>query len=168
MRKALCSILLMTTALLSLCVSSAPLELADYGIHEKALLDQSHTQNNQVSAPFSATRAQRSIALHQYPVVTKSMRPSGRHSTVHRAHTGSGNVFLIGTDFYSTSWLRKNHAQLIQLGARGIVVNVPNAQSFARLKQFANGLPLVAASVEDLARQLNLTHYPILITESVR
>jgi len=149
-------------------VSGAPLELANYGMQEKALLDQSHTQNNQVSAPFSAARAQRSIALHQYPVVTKSMRPSGRHSTVNRTHTGSGNVFLIGTDFYSTSWLRKNHAQLKQLGARGIVVNVPNAQSFARLKQLANGLPLVAASVEDLARQLNLTHYPVLITESVR
>ncbi len=156
---------LLIAVLLPSVSTAAPLELSDHGRLEQTIFGHLDARRTQARAPFTSARARRSLAVNQYPVVTKSMTPSGRHSTVHRSHAGTGNVFFVGTDFYSTSWLRKNHRQLKQLGAQGIAVNVANSRSFAQLKMIAKGLPLVAASVDDLARQLNIKHYPILITE---
>lgn len=155
-------------ALLSSGSMATPVELSDHGKLEQTIFGSVVDQTQKARTPFTPTRARQSVAVKQYPVITRSMTPSGRHPTVHRAHAGSGNVFFVGTDFYSTTWLRKNHRQLKQLGAQGIVVNVANAGSFAQLKMIAKGLPLVAASVDDLARQLNIKHYPILITEPER
>lgn len=164
------SMLALLTLLVLFAQSSmaAPVELADHGVTETALLGDTSVLESHSKALPSANSVQRSIKRHQYPVVTRSMSASGRHATVHRGHAGTGNVFLVGTDFYSTSWLRKNYSQLKQLGAQGIVVNVPSAIAFAQLKALAGDLPLIAASVDDLAKQLNLKHYPVLITESKR
>ncbi len=156
---------LLATILFNWESMATPVELSDHGKLEQTIFGAIGDQTPKASTPLTPTRARQSVAVKQYPVVTKSMTPSGRHSTVHRSHAGTGNVFFVGTDFYSTSWLRKNHRQLKQLGAQGIAVNVANARSFAQLKMIAKGLPLVAASVDDLARQLNIKHYPILITE---
>ncbi len=161
-------LLFFATSLIASGVSSAPIEIGDDGKLERSIFRLMDVQQAQLQTPLNATGAQRSVANSQYPVITRSMSASGRHSTVRRVHAGTGNLFLIGNDFYSTTWLRKNHDQLKALGAQGIVVNVPNVQSFAQLKRMANGLSLVAASVDDLAQQLNLKHYPVLITESAR
>ncbi len=162
------SLLLFAAIVVANGVIAAPTEIGDHGQMERSLLRSMEVKQTQLQTPLNATGAQRSVAKSQYPVITRSMSASGRHSTVRRVHAGTGNLFLIGNDFYSTTWLRKNHDQLKALGAQGIVVNVPNAQSFAQLKRMANGLSLVAASVDDLAQQLNLKHYPVLITESAR
>ncbi len=161
-------LVLVAASLMANGITAAPTEIGDYGKVERSMIHPMKVQQTQLRTPMSSAKAQRSIAKSHYPVITRSMSASGRHSTVRRVHAGTGNLFLIGNDFYSTTWLRKNHAQLKALGAQGIVVNVPNAQSFAQLKQMANGLPLVAASVDDLAQQLKLKHYPVLITESER
>jgi len=159
---------LLLSATTSGMTMGAPIELGHYAQLERSIVPEINTPAISANKLYSAASAQRSIVTQQYPVITKTLSASGRHSTVYRAHAGTGNVFLIGADFYSTSWLRKNHEQLKKLGAQGIVVNVRDAHSFSQLKNLAKGLPLIAASFDDLAILLNLKHYPVLITESVR
>jgi integrating conjugative element protein (TIGR03765 family) len=72
--------------------------------------------------------------------------------------------FLIGDDAQSREWITAHRAALKQLGAIGFIVQVDSAAALASLRAFAHGLTLVPASADDLARRLDLTHYPVLVT----
>lgn len=78
---------------------------------------------------------------------------------------GMRATFLIGDDELSRRWLALRRDQLIQLNAVGYVVNVANVAAWNDLQQEASGLELVPVSGSDLAGRLNLSHYPVLISE---
>lgn len=78
---------------------------------------------------------------------------------------GMRATFLIGDDEMSRRWLALRRDQLIQLNAVGYVVNVANVAAWNDLQQQASGLELVPVSGSDLAGRLNLSHYPVLISE---
>ena len=44
-----------------------------------------------------------------------------------------------------------------------MIVQARDAQELARVKSVAQGLAVFAASGEDIARELGLKHYPVLI-----
>jgi len=46
----------------------------------------------------------------------------------------------------------------------GLVVEAPSLNDYQALKAIAGDLPLAPAPVPDLARQLTLSHYPVLIS----
>jgi integrating conjugative element protein (TIGR03765 family) len=48
----------------------------------------------------------------------------------------------------------------------GFVVNVENVQGLQRLKALLPNVAMAPASGSDLARRLQLTHYPLLLTDS--
>lgn len=77
---------------------------------------------------------------------------------------GLSPMFLVGDDEHSEAWLRQRAGSLRAIDAVGLVVNVETAEGLARLRELVPGLPLSPASGDDLARRLDLKHYPALIT----
>ncbi|URW83090.1 integrating conjugative element protein [Alcaligenes sp. DN25] len=71
---------------------------------------------------------------------------------------------VVGDDDASQAWLRRHAASLRERGAVGLVVNVETAQSLARLRTLAPGVPMAPVTGDDLAERLGLRHYPALIT----
>lgn len=79
---------------------------------------------------------------------------------------GIGALFLVGDDALSRAWLRENAARLQQLHAAGMMVNVESAEGVASLRALVPGLTMAPASGSTLARRLQLSHYPVLITDT--
>lgn len=79
---------------------------------------------------------------------------------------GFSPLFLLGVDPLSERWLKQNKAKLLALHATGLVVNVSTSAQLDILHQQAPGLTLLPVSGEDLAQRLQLTTYPVLITEN--
>ncbi|MCC8458705.1 integrating conjugative element protein, partial [Photorhabdus aegyptia] len=79
---------------------------------------------------------------------------------------GMGALFMIGDDARSKQWLKKNLVGLRKKQAVGLLVSVRDKAQLDELRQLAEGLVLAPASGSDLARRLNLRHYPVLITDT--
>ncbi|WP_330109793.1 integrating conjugative element protein [Methylophaga thalassica] len=75
-------------------------------------------------------------------------------------------LFLVGTDKISINWLSQHRQALIKAGAVGLIVNSKSASDIQQVIHTAKGLQISPASGSDLAKQLNLHHYPILITRT--
>ncbi|MDL4914903.1 MAG: integrating conjugative element protein [Enterobacterales bacterium endosymbiont of Blomia tropicalis] len=79
---------------------------------------------------------------------------------------GLGTLFIVGNDEASRAWLQVNAEQLKSRHAAGLVVNVSDLPALQQLRELAPGVPMVAASGSELARRLQLSHYPVLITDT--
>ncbi|MDE1485136.1 integrating conjugative element protein [Xenorhabdus bovienii] len=99
------------------------------------------------------------------PIKTPEMSP-GKVIERPLSLQGVGTLFLIGDDELSRTWLIQNVENLKKLNAVGMVIQVDSANSFFELKQLGNGILLSPISGSDLAKRLQLTHYPVLITET--
>lgn len=77
---------------------------------------------------------------------------------------GLSPFFLIGDDPPSHAWLHARGDTLRALSAVGLVVNVSSGRALAALRRDAPGLTLVPTSGDDIAKRLNLSHYPVLVT----
>jgi integrating conjugative element protein (TIGR03765 family) len=74
--------------------------------------------------------------------------------------------FILGTDALSKHWLYQYRDRLIQISAVGLVVEASSLEDFQVLKATAPALPLSPVRASELAKQLSLNHYPVLITAS--
>lgn len=75
-------------------------------------------------------------------------------------------VFIVGYDKLSLEWLQHNREQLKKHHAAGIVVNVENQDQLRHLRQVADGLEINPVPGGKIARQLELAHYPVLISKN--
>ncbi|MBD2780517.1 integrating conjugative element protein [Xenorhabdus szentirmaii] len=99
------------------------------------------------------------------PVNTPEMTPGKVDSRALQLR-GIGALFLIGDDPDSRQWLSQNAATLAKLHAVGLVVNVREMTGLQALRALAPDLLLSPAAGTELARRLQLQHYPVLITET--
>ena len=97
------------------------------------------------------------------PVHSARLTP-GRVTRRLIAAPGLQPLCLIGDDRLSRSWLKTHLATLQQLHAVGLIVEVRSHAEASALRALAPGLVLVPASGDDIARRLDLHHYPVLIT----
>ena len=74
-------------------------------------------------------------------------------------------LFLLGTDRRSLAWLKVHYAKLRQLNAVGLIIDANSVPELKRIMLAAEGLLLVPASASDIARALDLTHYPVLLID---
>lgn len=74
-------------------------------------------------------------------------------------------VFVVGDDPLSKQWLSQHAAELSQMRATGMVVNVKDAAALTALRALSPSIEMVPVSGGDLARRLHIAHYPVLITE---
>lgn len=72
--------------------------------------------------------------------------------------------FLLGDDPLSLAWLTERASELQAMSAVGLVVEVADAASLARIRALAPGLTLLPANGNDIAARLQIQHYPVLIT----
>ncbi len=99
------------------------------------------------------------------PVRTPELTP-GRVNARSLRLPGMQPVFIVGDDDLSRQWLLQRAGDLKRLNAMGFVVNVENVQDLQRLKALLPKVSMAPASGSDLARRLQLTHYPLLLTDS--
>ena len=75
-------------------------------------------------------------------------------------------LFLIGTDAVSIQWVSNHRQALIKVGAVGLIVNSTSPSDLKHVINASEGLQVTPASGSELSKQLNLKHYPILITRT--
>jgi integrating conjugative element protein (TIGR03765 family) len=97
------------------------------------------------------------------PVRSSRLSPGEEPPRAIRA-PGLTPLFLVGDDARSRAWLARHSAELRELRAVGLVVNVASPAALAALRRLAPDIPLSPASGDDLAQRLGLRHYPVRIT----
>ena len=75
-------------------------------------------------------------------------------------------LFLLGSDSLSKDWLIKHQQTLMGVGAIGLLVQAEDFNDVAAIRALGKGLMIFPASADDLAEQLNLHYYPVLISKS--
>ncbi len=102
--------------------------------------------------------------LKVYPVVTTELSPNTVTPRAINYPQLQQPLFIVGYDALSMRWLKTFHATLLQQQAVGLVVNVDSAQQFAAIQAAAPGLELYPGSGSQLAKEIDLHHYPVLIS----
>lgn len=112
-------------------------------------------------------------APRQKPTISKLATPSTPEMTVGRVAKRNVSLpylpsplFLVGADNVSLQWLNKHRQALINAGAVGLIVNASSVADLQQIISAAEGLQVSPASGGDLAKQLKLQHYPVLITRT--
>lgn len=109
------------------------------------------------------------LPTHRYreadllPVHSARLTP-GRVTRRVIAAPGLQPLCLVGDDPMSRAWLKAHLAALQQLHAVALIVEVRSYATVRALRASTPGLMLVPASGDDIARRLDLHHYPVLIT----
>src|SRR5690554_5019758 len=115
--------------------------------------------------PLPDIRLQKPGEFSAFPVTSK-LTPGVVQPQTISAHALVQPIFLIGYDKLSAQWLSERHNILKELNAIGLVVNVPSAQAMAELQAIAPNLILQPIPGDDLAKNIGVKHYPVLITKT--
>nr|WP_244323740.1 integrating conjugative element protein [Mixta intestinalis] len=118
-----------------------------------------------LSEALSATIQPLVSAIAMFPISTPEMTPGAVEDRPLQL-PGIGALFLIGDDVQSRVWLAENAKALTTRHAAGLIVSVDSASAVESLRDLAPGVPMVPASGSELARRLQLRHYPVLITDT--
>ena len=102
--------------------------------------------------------------LPTFPVTTSSMSPSIIESQPYSLPYLQIPFFIIGNDSLSKQWLVQRKAELIHLNAIGMLVEVESLGELNAIRQLGSGLQIYPSSGHSIAAQLNLKHYPALIS----
>jgi len=76
---------------------------------------------------------------------------------------GMTPFFIVGSDSTSFQWLEKNVGFLRSINAVGLVTQVNTIHELSALASAAKGLELRPVVADEVARQVGLRHYPVLI-----
>ncbi len=113
------------------------------------------TQDNvgQASVPF------------MLPIITPEMSPGRVTSRPIDQPFMSRPLFMIGSGRFSRQWFIQNRERLSELNAAGMLVQVDSIKDLRTMARLSEGfnLQIMPASGSDIARQLGLKHYPVLI-----
>ncbi|MGL4712542.1 MAG: integrating conjugative element protein [Shewanella sp.] len=118
---------------------------------------------NSVSSPRKMPSAQPVSIESMLPVRSENLSPGSVAARAIQA-PGLRPIFIIGYDALSKQWLQQRGEVLIRLNAVGLVVNVDTIHELQQLQQLIPGLMLTPVSGDDIAKRLNFSHYPVLIT----
>ena len=72
--------------------------------------------------------------------------------------------FLIGSDARSRQWLKHHRDRLKEIGAVGMLVQADTLDDLHTIAELADGLSILPASGTDIAKALDVSHYPVLIS----
>jgi integrating conjugative element protein (TIGR03765 family) len=97
------------------------------------------------------------------PVRSSQLSP-GQITSRALSMPGLRPFFLVGEDPQSLSWLRQRAAELQEMGAAGLAVEVADTEALARIRAAAPGITILPVNGNDIATRLQIEHYPVLIT----
>ena len=153
--------LVTTTALANLNVI-ADIGGEDASPYFEGINRQEGAQSSPVVPPAPASFAEAEAGA--LPVATPELTP-GDVADRPLQLPGIGALFIVGDDDASRFWLQAHAEQLKSRHAAGLVVNVSNLTALQALRELAPGVPMAPASGSELARRLQLSNYPVLITD---
>lgn len=116
-----------------------------------------------VVPPLTLSQGEAEAAV--LPVKTPELTP-GNVTIRSLQLPGIGALFIVGDDEVSRTWLQINAERLKTRRAVGLVVNVSNLLALQSLRNLAPEVPMAPASGSELARRLQFSHYPVLITDT--
>lgn len=159
------------------CITACFVLIALFGTAAKSepavLFDAGNTRPMPSGLQISPPNYQQSFQLPDFPqhfdplpVRSRALTPGPVQARVIDRPGLDRPVFIIGYDALSLNWLRQNLEQLKRHRATGIVVNVENPDQLRQLRQAADGLAVNPVPGDKIARQLELTHYPVLISKN--
>lgn len=99
------------------------------------------------------------------PIRTPSMSPGKVTLRTHRIPHFQVPLFIVGSDRLSKDWLQQRKDDLTAVNAVGLLVAAETERDINDMMALAEDLWLFAASGEDIAAELNLRHYPVLISK---
>jgi len=128
----------------------------------------------QVSRPSINNRSQPDRAMHAdlstfadeawiLPVRSSHLSP-GQITPRALSMPGLQPFFLVGDDPQSLAWLRQRAAELQEMGAAGLAVEVADTEALVRIRAAAQGITILPVNGNDIATRLQIEHYPVLIT----
>lgn len=154
----------------SLSAQAELIEIADHGgvpaskYFERITMDDP-LENAPIGAPLSSDQVAQYALKNRLPIVSKLLSPGRvKAKKWQRQAFMATTIALIGYDRASLKWLKLKKQQLQAQGAMIMMVNVKTEQQFQQIQAFLPKNQVVAMSGDDVARQLNLKHYPALIT----
>ncbi|ACR67576.1 integrating conjugative element protein [Edwardsiella ictaluri] len=140
--------------------------IADLGGEDASpYFDGINKQPDLLEASTATTLPPVSDMAAMFPVSTPEMAP-GVVADRPLQLPGIGALFLIGDDVLSRSWLAENAQTLTDRHAVGMIISVDSASAVQSLRSLAPGVPMAPASGSELARRLQLRHYPVLISDT--
>ncbi len=153
-------LVLMSLCNLNLCFAAAPTVIYDSG-NTQSLMGYLVS----IKPASGPRKTSPNVGMpHVYPVMTAELSPN----TVTPRATDYPHLqqplFIVGYDALSFRWLKTFHTTLLQHQAVGLVVNVDTAQQFAAIQALAPGLEMYPGSGSQLAKEIDLHHYPALIS----
>ncbi len=102
--------------------------------------------------------------VQRFPLYSNRLTPGKVVSRETRLPHMNTPIFIIGNDTFSREWLDLHAAQLKKLNATGLIVTISTNEEFTAIKTLAPGVPIYPASGDDLAEQLGIQHYPVLVS----
>ncbi|ELQ9312356.1 integrating conjugative element protein [Serratia marcescens] len=154
---------LMSTAALANLNVIADLGGEDAAPYFEGINRQEGAQSSAAVPPAPVSSADAEAAM--LPVATPELTP-GDVADRPLQLPGIGALFIVGDDEGSRLWLQANAEQLKSRHAAGLVVNVSSLPALQALRELAPGIPMAPASGSELALRLQLSHYPVLITDT--
>lgn len=133
------------------------------------IYDSGNTRSMPVSVQLKHLNFQQTLpsfpqTFDPLPVHSQLLTPGIVHPRIIDRPSLDHPVFIVGYDKLSIKWIEHNREQLKQHRATGIAVNVENQAQLRELRQAASGLELSPVAGDKIAKQLELDHYPALIS----
>ena len=152
----------------SASVNAQLFEIADHGGESTQRYFTRITQNDpQKNAPIGQPLSQAQItqlAKQRFPIKSKHLKPGRVHARRwDSARFMTTQMALLGYDRLSVKWLQKNKKKLEQEQTVILVVNVQTPAQFNKIRALLPNNTVQAMSGDDIAKQLQISHYPILI-----
>lgn len=152
----------------SLSAQAELIEIADHGGVSTAIYFERITMDDPIeNSPMGKPLSPEQVAQHanRFPIHSKLLSP-GRVKAQKWQQPAfmSTTIALIGYDNASFKWLRKNRKKIVTQGTMIMVVNVKSQQQFKKIQNIFPGNQMLAMSGDDVARQLKISHYPVLIS----
>lgn len=99
------------------------------------------------------------------PIRTLTMNPGKVTPASHHLTHFQVPLFIFGADPLSKEWLKSRRQELIELNAVGMLVQAETEQDLRDMNALTEGLWVFPASGDDIAKELDLYHYPALISK---
>jgi integrating conjugative element protein (TIGR03765 family) len=104
--------------------------------------------------------------IPEFPIETPSMTPDIVDPISISIPYLQVPLFIIGSDTLSKQWLSSRKQELISAGAVGMLIEAISLEEVNAIKRLGKGLQIYPASGRDIAAQLGLKHYPVLISRN--
>jgi len=162
-------VLMMLGILTTPLLEAAPVVIHDAGGESLApILKRLFEENSGTDTePVQTAPEQRSLPF-ALPIKTPEMSPGRVTPKAINQPFMTRPLFLIGTDRLSQQWLIQNRGRLSELNAAGMIIQADTTEELQAIVRISNGynLQIMPASASEIAQQLGLKRYPVLIWKS--